>query len=75
MRNTLPSAAQIRALLKTFKLVELAAIANQAAMPKATLHKIRYGTTRNPGIDTVGKILATPMAVQKIREHPGILPY
>lgn len=75
MRNKLPTAKQVREILKVMKLADLDAIAEQAGMSKAAIYKIRYEVTKNPGIDTVGKILATPTAIQKIKEHPGILPY
>jgi predicted transcriptional regulator len=37
---------------------ELQALAKQASVPFTTLWKIRSGETRNPGIDTVRKLLA-----------------
>lgn len=73
MPNEIPSPTQVKELLLDFRQIELKDISNQSGVPFPTLVKIRQGTTRDPGIDTVRKLYAAPLVVKRIAEKKRIV--
>lgn len=55
MNMNIPSAEAIRASLEALTLRQIDRLAELSGVPRPTLHKIRYGQTPNPGIETVRK--------------------
>ena len=53
MPITVPPLAMIRARLATMNQSQLKRLAKDSGIPFGTLMKIRYGITKNPGIETV----------------------
>lgn len=53
MHITVPPLAMIRARLATMNQSQLKRLAKDSGIPFGTLMKIRYGITKNPGIETV----------------------
>ena len=53
MPITFPPLAMIRARLATMNQSQLKRLAKDSGIPFGTLMKIRYGITKNPGIETV----------------------
>ena len=53
MTITIPPLAMIRARLATMNQAQLKRLAKDSGIPFGTLMKIRYGITKNPGIETV----------------------
>lgn len=61
MAISIPSTSDVRALLLKLRQRELRSVYEQTGVPVPTLVKIRQGTTRNPGIETVRSIYAAPV--------------
>lgn len=58
MKWSIPSGAQVKALLRKLEYGELPGIAKAAGMPVSTIYAIRdHGGEPNPGVDTVRKFL------------------
>lgn len=57
MKSTIPASPEVRSALKALTYEQLARLATLADVGFGTLVKIRSGTTKNPGIDTVRKFL------------------
>lgn len=58
MKWSIPSGAQVKALLLRLEYGAIPAIARDAEMPVSTLYAIRdHGSDPNPGVDTVRKFL------------------
>lgn len=53
----IPSAADIREALAIYNRKELSALGELAGVPFTTLYKIKLGVTRDPGIETVRRLL------------------
>ena len=53
MPITIPPLALIHSRLAAMNQVQLRRLAKDSGIPFGTLMKIRYGTTKNPGIETV----------------------
>nr|WP_315540153.1 hypothetical protein [uncultured Comamonas sp.] len=67
MPTEIPSTEQVRALLLMFRQVQLKSIEDQSGVPFSTLVKIRQGTTKNPGIETVRAIFCTDLVKQQLQ--------
>ncbi|BBL25376.1 hypothetical protein [Comamonas terrigena] len=67
MPTEIPSTEQVRALLLKFRQVQLKSIEGQSGVPFSTLVKIRQGTTKNPGIETVRAIFRTDLVKQQLQ--------
>lgn len=52
-----PTSAQVRELLAPLTPKQLTKLAELSKVPFTTLYKVRNGETKNPGIDTVHKLL------------------
>lgn len=50
---TIPPLVLIRARLEAMSQAQVRSLATDSGVPYGTLMKIRYGITRNPGIETV----------------------
>ena len=57
METHFPSADTIRATLEALSLRQVDHLSELSGVPVPTLHKIRYGQTPNPRIETVGKFM------------------
>lgn len=53
MDASIPSAAEVQARLSQLSRKELKALADVSGVAESTLIKVRYGTTKDPGIETV----------------------
>lgn len=60
MAYEIPSATDVQRLLLKLKQSELVVLSEQSGVPMGTLTKIRRCVTKNPGIETVRKILSAP---------------
>lgn len=56
MKN-FPSAEWVRSRLGTLNLAQIEQLAEHSSVPTSTIHKIRYGQTLNPGIETCRAII------------------
>lgn len=72
MPTEIPSTEQVRALLLMFRQVQLKSIEDQSGVPFSTLVKIRQGTTKNPGIETVRAIFRTDLVKQQLQSVNAI---
>lgn len=54
---TVPPLSQIVSRLKRLTQAETKQLAEDSGVPYATLNKIRFGITKNPGVETVRKFL------------------
>ena len=57
MDTSIPSAEQVRHRLLALNLKQLDRLSELSGVPVPTIYKIRREETKNPGIDTVRKIL------------------
>lgn len=57
MSTDIPSSVDVRARLSRLNLAQLTELAARSGVPRPTLHKIRYGQTVNPGIETVRQFI------------------
>lgn len=64
MKPEIPSAADIRLLLAPLTGAHLARLAALSGVPWPTIAKMRNGETKNPGIETVRKVLPHVEAAQ-----------
>ena len=53
MAITIPPLALIRTRLEAMNQAQIKSLAKDSGIPFGTLMKIRHGTTKNPGIETV----------------------
>lgn len=53
MKSPIPSGADVKKRLAKLSIAELGALSRSSKTPYSTLIKIRYGTTTDPGIETV----------------------
>ncbi|MBK0112785.1 MULTISPECIES: hypothetical protein [unclassified Delftia] len=60
MAISIPSSDDVRSLLLKLRQRDLRDVFEQTGVPVPTLVKIRQGTTRNPGIETVRSIYRAP---------------
>ena len=60
MAYEIPSTMDVQRLLLKLKQAELVVLSEQSGVPMGTLIKIRHCVTKNPGIETVRKIVAAP---------------
>jgi predicted transcriptional regulator len=60
MAISIPSSDDVRTLLLKLRQRDLRDVFEQTGVPVPTLVKIRQGTTRNPGIETVRSIYRAP---------------
>lgn len=70
MAISIPSTSDVRTLLLKLRQCELRCVYEQTGVPVPTLVKIRQGTTRNPGIETVRSIYTAPV-LQSYIAAPG----
>jgi hypothetical protein len=71
MITALPSVAEVRAKLEVLSHASMQRLAKLSGVPFTTIWKIRDGTTRNPGIETVGQFLPHLAAAE---EAPDTVP-
>ncbi|HNB43269.1 MAG TPA: hypothetical protein PLL72_03640 [Burkholderiaceae bacterium] len=57
MSNEIPSVTEVRARLADLSLAQLDELAAASGVPCPTIYKIKYGQTRNPGIETVRRFI------------------
>lgn len=53
MEHTIPSAEQVRDVLKPLSMEQLERLADLSGVPSTTIYKIKRGETKNPGVETV----------------------
>lgn len=64
MDITIPSAEEIRTSLERLTLGQIDRLGALSGVPAATIRKIRYGQTPNPGVETVRKFVPHIEAVR-----------
>ena len=74
MSTPIPSVADIQAQLAPLSHAALQRLAKASGVPFTTIWKIRDGTTKNPGLDTVGQFLPhIPAVKEELATMPGAL--
>ena len=61
MAYEIPSTSDVQRRLLTLKQADLVVLSEQSGVPMGTLIKIRHCVTKNPGLETVRKIVAAPV--------------
>ncbi len=71
MSTDIPSSVDVRARLARLNLAQLTELAERSGVPRPTIHKIKYGQTTNPGIETVRQFIGHIDAVTTAAASPA----
>ena len=71
MSTDIPSSVDVRARLARLNLAQLTELAERSGVPRPTIHKIKYGQTTNPGIETVRQFIGHIDAVSTGAASPA----
>lgn len=71
MSMPIPSASDVQAGLAALSHAQIQELSRRSGVPFTTIWKVRDGTTKNPGIKTVGKFMAYLGEVQAGQHSPA----